>query len=94
MEFKKIIVVPKDFEKPNDNSIKGQLKPKIDKVDKNTVHRAEKNLAHEINIHRFTKTVLMMNSIGWVLESFVTGLIIKYLYKINPGIIWRSVNRI
>jgi len=67
---------------------------KIDRVDKNTVHRAEINLAHEINILRFTKTVLMMNSIGWVLESLVTGLIIKCLYKINPGIIRRSVNRI
>lgn len=52
----------------------------------------EESLAHEINIHRFTKTIIFMSSIGWLLESLMTGFIIKYLYKINPGVIWRSVN--
>ena len=65
---------------------------KIVKTDKSTIQHSEKSLAHEINVHRFTKTIILMSSIGWVLESLMTGLIIKYLYRINPGIIWRSVN--
>lgn len=54
--------------------------------------RTKNNPAHEIDIHRFSKTIVLMSSIGWCLESLMTGFIIKFLYKINPGVLWRSVN--
>lgn len=53
--------------------------------------KSEVTFADEINLHRFTKTIVFMSSVGWLLESLMSGLIIQYLYEINPGIIKRVV---
>ena len=64
---------------------------KLDNSDK--IHTSVVNNSHErkINIYRFTKTILLMSTIGWLLESLMSGFIIKYLYKINPQILTRRL---
>lgn len=35
----------------------------------------------------FAKAVLLLSSVGWVVESFITGVITGFIYKIRPDII-------
>lgn len=35
----------------------------------------------------FAKAVLLLGSVGWVVESFITGVITGFIYKIRPDII-------
>jgi cobalt/nickel transport system permease protein len=48
------------------------------------------SVAKEINIYRFSKTVVFMSLIGWLLEALMSGFIIQYLYRINPQLLSRD----
>lgn len=57
--------------------------------DKDTVHEGGVNqTAHNrIDFVRFAKTVFILAPLGWLLEAVITGLVIKYVYRVRPDII-------
>ena len=40
-----------------------------------------------INFSRFAKTVFILSPLGWVLESVITGLVVKYVFRVRPDLI-------
>jgi hypothetical protein len=40
-----------------------------------------------LDLGLFAKAVLLLGSVGWVVESFITGVITGFIYKIRPDII-------
>ena len=40
-----------------------------------------------INFSRFAKTVFILSPLGWILEAVVTGLVIKYVFRVRPDLI-------
>jgi len=40
-----------------------------------------------INFPRFAKTVFILSPLGWILESVITGLVVKYVYRVRPDLI-------
>ncbi len=40
-----------------------------------------------INFSRFAKTVFILSPLGWILESVITGLVVKYVYRVRPDLI-------
>jgi cobalt/nickel transport system permease protein len=70
------------------NSIKDQ-NVFLEKTDLLT-HNHGKNEA--INVYRFSKTVILMSFIGWILEALITGFVIKYIHRIRPPLILNGLN--
>lgn len=44
-------------------------------------------LENGINFSRFAKTVFILSPLGWILESVITGLVVKYVFRIRPDLI-------
>jgi cobalt/nickel transport system permease protein len=40
-----------------------------------------------INFPRFAKTVFILSPLGWILESIIIGLVVKYVYRVRPDLI-------
>ena len=40
-----------------------------------------------INFPRFLKTVFVLSPLGWILESVITGLVVKYVFRVRPDLI-------
>lgn len=40
-----------------------------------------------INFPRFAKTVFILCPLGWILEAVITGLVVKYVYRVRPDLI-------
>jgi cobalt/nickel transport system permease protein len=40
-----------------------------------------------INFPRFAKTVFILCPLGWILESVITGLVVKYVFRVRPDLI-------
>ena len=40
-----------------------------------------------MNFSRFAKTVFILSPLGWILESVITGLVVKYVYRVRPDLI-------
>jgi len=40
-----------------------------------------------INFPRFAKTVFVLSPLGWILESVITGLVVKYVFRVRPDLI-------
>lgn len=40
-----------------------------------------------INFPRFVKTVFILCPLGWILESVITGLVVKYVFRVRPDLI-------
>jgi cobalt/nickel transport system permease protein len=40
-----------------------------------------------INFSRFAKTVFILCPLGWILESAITGLVVKYVFRVRPDLI-------
>jgi ABC-type Co2+ transport system permease subunit len=40
-----------------------------------------------INFSRFAKTVFILSPLGWILESVITGLVVKYVFRVRPDLI-------
>lgn len=40
-----------------------------------------------INFPRFAKTVFVLSPLGWILEAVITGLVVKYVYRVRPDLI-------
>jgi len=40
-----------------------------------------------INFSRFAKTVFILCPLGWILESVITGLVVKYVFRVRPDLI-------
>ena len=40
-----------------------------------------------INFSRFAKTVFILSPLGWMLESVITGLVVKYVSRVRPDLI-------
>ncbi len=40
-----------------------------------------------INFPRFAKTVFILCPAGWILESVITGLVVKYVFRVRPDLI-------
>jgi cobalt/nickel transport system permease protein len=45
------------------------------------------NAGSGINFPRFAKTVFILSPLGWILESAITGLVIKYVFRVRPDLI-------
>ncbi len=71
---------------------------KIEKINKQNVFLEETGLAghkdHEhsqtIDAYRFTKMVVPLSIIGWILEAVITGFVIKYIHRIRSPLILRG----
>ncbi len=44
-------------------------------------------LENGINFSRFAKTVFILSPLGWILESAITGLVVKYVFRVRPDLI-------
>ncbi len=44
-------------------------------------------LENGINFSRFAKTVFILCPLGWILESVITGLVVKYVFRVRPDLI-------
>ncbi len=54
------------------------------------IHQEETGIKVEqgaLDLWFFAKAVLLLGSVGWVIESFITGVITGFIYKIRPDII-------
>ncbi|MEW6145624.1 MAG: energy-coupling factor ABC transporter permease [Thermodesulfobacteriota bacterium] len=40
-----------------------------------------------INFPRFAKAVFILCPLGWILESVITGLVVKYVFRVRPDLI-------
>lgn len=40
-----------------------------------------------INFARFAKTVFILSPLGWILESAITGFVVKYVFRVRPDLI-------
>lgn len=70
---------------------------KISKIKEQNAFLEQTNLighGHEksevINIYRFSKTVILMSFIGWILEALITGFVIRYIHRIRSPLISRG----
>lgn len=48
------------------------------------------NAGSGINFPRFAKTVFILSPLGWILESAITGLVIKYVFRVRPDLIMQE----
>ncbi len=40
-----------------------------------------------INLQRFASAVLLLGSIGWVLEALITAVIVQFIYRVRPDLV-------
>lgn len=40
-----------------------------------------------INFSRFAKALLILSPLGWILESVITGIVVKYVFRVRPDLI-------
>lgn len=52
---------------------------------------AEGETHPEYSVSRFAAVVLVLGPLGWLLEAFITSLVLGYVDKTRPGLIWGGV---
>jgi len=73
---------------------------KVEKINKQNVFLNETGLVdHKGNEHsltidayRFSKMVIPLSIIGWILEALITGFVIKYIHRIQSPLIVNDLN--
>ena len=60
---------------------------KIEAVPEKTHHLHQENRQHLFDIKRFIFLVMVLGSIGWILEGLVTAFIIGYINKMKPDLL-------
>ncbi|NIP39170.1 MAG: energy-coupling factor ABC transporter permease [Candidatus Dadabacteria bacterium] len=71
---------------------------KIEKINKQNVFLKEAGLdnhkghehSHAIDAYRFSKMVVPLSIIGWILEALITGFVIKYIHRIRSPLILKG----
>ncbi len=70
---------------------------KIEKINNQNVFLEKSDLiehghnhVHTIDASRFTKTVIPLSIIGWILEALITGFVIKYIHRIRSSLILKG----
>jgi cobalt/nickel transport system permease protein len=50
-------------------------------------------VAGEVSVARFATVVFVLGPIGWVLEALVTALVLGYVARVRPSLLWPPVER-
>ncbi len=54
---------------------------------------AEQTAAAELSVKRFATTVFILGPIGWALEALVVALVLGYIARVRPGLLFRDEAR-
>ncbi len=48
----------------------------------------EEEASEKVNFRRFMAIVLSLGFLGWLLEGVITSLILRYIYRLRPELLW------
>lgn len=64
-----------------------ETNPRTSAGTKATEHGQDGITGNKINISTFAKTILFLGMFGWILEAAISGLVIRYIFRVRPNLI-------